>query len=94
MNGETMKKKWEYKYPARLVEAMVSEDYALIGDSLYFVHMTNGSYPRAGIYRVNAESGEADAVMETTDFLRVIGKFDGNCFFFTSLRGTAYCVSK
>ena len=94
MNGETMKKKWEYKYPARLVEAMVSEDYALIGDSLYFVHMTNGSYPRAGIYRVNAESGEADAVMETTDFLRVIGKFDGNCFYFTSLRGNAYCVTK
>ena len=44
-----MKKKWEYKYPERLVEAMVSEDYVLSGEELYFVHMTNGRYPRAGI---------------------------------------------
>ena len=30
-----MKKKWEYKYPERLVQAMVSEDYVLIGEQLY-----------------------------------------------------------
>lgn len=89
-----MKKKWEYKYPERLVGAMVSEDYALEGEDLYFVHMTNGSYPRAGIYCVNAETGKAKAVLETTDFLRVIGKYDGSCFYFTSLRGNAYCVTK
>ena len=89
-----MKKKWEYKYPERLVGAMVSEDYVLDGADLYFVHMTNGSYPKAGIYCVNAETGESKAVFETTDFLRVIGKPDGSCFYFTSLRGTAYCVTK
>lgn len=89
-----MKKKWEYKYPERLVEAMVSEDYVLSGEELYFVHMTNGRYPRAGIYCVNADTGEAKAVFETTDFLRVIGATDGNCFYFTSLRGVAYCVTK
>ena len=38
--------------------------------------------------------GKAKAVFETTDFLRVIGKPDGSCFYFTSLRGTAYCVTK
>ena len=89
-----MKKKWEYKYPDRLVEAMVSEDYVLAGEELFFVHMTNGRYPRAGIYRVNAETGAAEAVFETTDFLRVIGAFDGDHFYFTSLRGNAYCVAK
>ena len=51
-----MKKKWEYKYPERLVQAMVSEDYVLIGEQLYFVHMTNGSYPKAGIYCVDVNS--------------------------------------
>ena len=88
-----MKKKWEYKYPERLVEAMVSEDYVLIGDRLYFVHMTNGSYPKAGIYCVDVKSGEAEAVFETCDFLRTVGVYRDGCFFFSSLRGNAYCVS-
>lgn len=88
-----MKKKWEYKYPERLVSAMVSEDHVLIGDQLYFVHMTNGTYPRAGIYRVDVNTGEAAAVFETCDFLRTIGVYRDGCFYFTSLRGYAYCVT-
>ena len=54
-----MKKKWEYKYPERLVGAMVSEDYALEGEDLYFVHRRTGAIRRAGIYCVNAETGES-----------------------------------
>ena len=88
-----MKKKWEYKYPERLVQAMVSEDHVLIGDRLYFVHMTNGSYPKAGIYCVDVNSGEAEAVFETCDFLRTVGVYRDGCFYFTSLRGNAYCVT-
>ena len=88
-----MKKKWEYKYPERLVQAMVSEDHVLIGERLYFVHMTNGSYPKAGIYSVNVNSGEAEAVWETCDFLRTVGVCRDGCFYFTSLRGNAYCVT-
>ena len=88
-----MKKKWEYKYPERLVSAMVSEDHVLIGDQLYFVHMTNGTYPKAGIYRVDVNTGEAAAVFETCDFLRTIGVYRDGCFYFTSLRGYAYCVT-
>ena len=66
---------------------MVSEDYVLIGDRLYFVHMTNGSYPKAGIYCVDVKSGEAEAVFETCDFLRTVGVYRDGCFYFTSLRG-------
>ena len=88
-----MKKKWEYKYPERLVQAMVSEDYVLIGERLYFVHMTIGSYPKAGIYCVDVNSGEAEAVFETCDFLRTVGVCRDGCFYFTSLRGNAYCVT-
>ena len=88
-----MKKKWEYKYPERVVSAMVSEDHVLIGGQLYFVHMTNGTYPRAGIYRVDVNTGEAAAVWETTDFLRTMGVYKDGCFYFTSLRGNAYCVT-
>lgn len=88
-----MKKKWEYKYPERLVQAMVSEDHVLIGEKLYFVHMTNGSYPKAGIYCVDVNSGEAEAVYETYDFLRTVGVYRDGRFYFTSLRGNAYCVT-
>lgn len=91
--GILMKKQWEYKYPSRMFEAMVSEDHVLIGDELFFVHMTNGRYPNAGVYGVNVATGEARTVLETNDFLRTIGASDGQAFFFTSLRGNAYCVT-
>ena len=89
-----MKKQWEYKYPDLLFEAMVSEDHLLIGDELFFVHMTNGRYPNAGVYCVNTATGEARALIEMHDFLRVLGASDKDHFYFTSLRGCAYCVSK
>lgn len=88
-----MKKLWEWKYPGRLFQAMVSEDHVLHGDELFFVHMTNGNYPNAGVYCVDVATGEGRTVVELHDFLRNVGASDGQAFYFTSLRGNAYCVT-
>lgn len=87
-----LKSKWSYCYQKGLKGAMVSEDYHIIGDKIYFVLCLGMTSFDSLLIELDLVTNEARVVYEEKHVLRSVGAYEDGKFYFTSMKGNAYCV--
>lgn len=87
-----LKSKWVYSHRKGLKGAMVSHDYHLDGDDLYFALSLGFMTLKSTLIKLNLQTQEASNIFDESHVLRTAGLVDDGKMFLTSMKGMAYCL--
>lgn len=94
MNGGHMKlkSKWIYNYRKGIRGALVSRNYYMVGDKLYFVLYFDANYFESHVLELDLNTGEGRSLFQENHVVREIYASDDGKLYFTSIRGRAFCT--
>lgn len=88
-----LKSDWVFNYKKGIREAMVSWNYHVQGEKLYFV-LLYGSFPFTSVLvELDMSTQESRTLYEVDHIVRSF-KVEKDRFYFTAMNGYAYCVDK
>ena len=87
-----LKSRWTYNYKKGMQGPMVSHDYHLDGDKLYFSLSMGLSAFDSVLLELDLKTQEARTVFEEKHVMRTSGIHENGKIYLTSLKGMAYCV--
>ena len=88
-----LKTKWTYQYRKNLREPMISADYYLEGENLYFALDLGLSAFDSVLLELNLKTQQARTIYEEKHVVRTAGIHEDGKIYFTSFRGMAYCLN-
>lgn len=88
-----LKTKWTYNYKKGLKGAMVSNDYYMAEDKLYFTLAIGLSTFDSVLLELNLKTQEVRTVFEEKHVVRTAGIHENGKIYLTTFKGMAYCVN-
>lgn len=88
-----LKAKWTYNYKKGLKDPMVSNDYFMEDDNIYFTLSLGLRVFDSVLLALNLKTQEARVVFEENHVVRTAGIHENGKIYLTSFKGTAICVS-
>ena len=88
-----LKTKWTYNYKKGLKGPMVSNDYFMEGDTIYFTLSLGLSTFDSVLLALNVKTQEVRVVFEEKHVVRTAGIHEDGKIYLTTFRGMAVCVS-
>lgn len=87
-----LKSKWIYTYAKGLKEPMISHDYHIEDNYLYFALCIGTMLLKSVLIKLNLDLQEGMAILEEEHILRTAGLPEVDRMYLTSMKGMAYCL--
>lgn len=91
-NKMKLKSKWVYSYAKGLKEPMVSVDYHLEGDDLYFALVLGIMKLQSVVVKLNINDQTGTTIFDENHTVRSVANCEAGRIYFTSMKGVAYCL--
>ena len=88
-----LKTKWTYNYKKGLKGPMVSNDYFMEGDNIYFTLSLGLSTFDSVLLELKVKTQEVRVVFEENHVVRTAGIHENGKIYLTTFKGKAYCVN-
>lgn len=88
-----LKTKWTYNHQKGAKGAMVSDDYHLEGDNLYFTLSLGLNAFDSVLLELDLKTRAARVVFEERHVVRTAGIHEDGKIYFTTFKGMAYCIN-
>ena len=87
-----LKSKWIYNYRKGIRGALVSGNYYMAGDKLYFALCFDANYYESHVLELDLNTGEGRSLFQENHVVREIYASEDGKLYFTSLRGRVFCI--
>lgn len=87
-----LKSKWIYNYKKGIRGALVSRNYYMAGDKLYFVLYFDANYFESHVLELDLNTGEGRSLFQENHVVREVYASDDGKLYFTSMRGNVFCT--
>lgn len=87
-----LKSKWIYNYRKGIRGALVSGNYHVVGDKLYFALYFDANYFESHVLELDLNTGEGRSLFQENHVVREIHASDDGKLYFTSMRGRVFCT--